>query len=62
ASCQRFACGFLQIPSHPGHLCRSANCSPYRANRNLSSPRNAPCRAHNEKARRYCISTGFDKL
>src|ERR1700740_3033407 len=41
ASCssgQRFACGFLQIPSRPGHPCRSANSSPCRASRGLSPP------------------------
>jgi len=34
ASCssnQRFAFGFLQIPTRPGHPCRSANSSPCRA-------------------------------
>ena len=41
ASCssnQRFACGFLQIPSRPGHPCRPANVSPYRACRGLAPP------------------------
>ena len=42
ASCssnQRFACGFLRIPSRPRHPCRPANISPYRACRGLSPPR-----------------------
>jgi hypothetical protein len=41
ASCssgQRFAFGFLQIPSHPGHPCRSANTSPCRVCRGLPPP------------------------
>ena len=41
ASCssnQRFACGFLQIPSRPGHPGRPANTSPYRACRGLAPP------------------------
>src|SRR5215469_7979908 len=38
ASCssgQRFACGFLPIPSRDGHRCRSANTSPCRVCRGL---------------------------
>src|SRR5262245_5820005 len=38
SSCQRFACGFLQIPSRDGHPCRPANDSPCRARRGLSPP------------------------
>jgi len=41
ASCssgQRFACGFLRIPPHDGHPCRSANTSPCRVCRGLSPP------------------------
>src|ERR1019366_7284922 len=41
ASCssgQRFACGFLRIPSRDGHPCRSANTSPCRVCRGLSPP------------------------
>ena len=41
ASCssnQRFAYSFLQIPSRPGHPCRSANTSPCRACRGLAPP------------------------
>ena len=41
ASCtsgQRFAHSFLQIPSHPGHPCRSANTSPCRVCRGLPPP------------------------
>jgi len=39
ASCssgQRFAFSFLQIPSRPGHPCRSANSSPCRVSKGLS--------------------------
>jgi len=42
ASCssrQRFASGFLQIPSRPGHPCRAANTSPCRVCRGLPPPR-----------------------
>src|SRR5262245_41322731 len=35
SSGQRFACGFLQIPSRDGHPCRPANDSPCRARRGL---------------------------
>lgn len=38
SSGQCFAFGFLQIPPRDGHPCRSANCSPCRANRGLSPP------------------------
>ena len=41
ASCssgQRFAYSFLQIPSRPGHPCRSANSSPCRVSRGLTPP------------------------
>jgi hypothetical protein len=41
ASCssgQRFASGFLQIPPHGGHPCRSANTSPCRVCRGLAPP------------------------
>ena len=38
SSGQCFAFGFLQIPPHGGHLCRSANCSPCRASSGLSPP------------------------
>ena len=38
SSSQRFACGFLQIPPHDGHPCRSANDSPCRVRRRLSLP------------------------
>ena len=46
SSGQRFApqalpavtCGFLQIPPHGGHPCRSANCSPCRVSRGLAPP------------------------
>jgi len=38
SSGQRFACGFLQIPSHDGHPCRPANRSPCRVGRGLSPP------------------------
>src|SRR5262245_27512217 len=34
----RFAYGFLQIPPHDGHPCRSANTSPCRVCRGLSPP------------------------
>jgi hypothetical protein len=35
---QRFAYGFLQIPPHDGHPCRSANTSPCRVCRGLTPP------------------------
>jgi hypothetical protein len=35
---QRFAYRFLQIPGRPGHPCRSANGSPYRAHSGLAPP------------------------
>src|SRR5881628_3409504 len=38
SSSQRFACGFLQIPSRDGHPCRPANDSPCRVRRGLSPP------------------------
>ena len=38
SSGQRFACGFLQIPSRDGHPCRPANDSPCRVRRRLSLP------------------------
>jgi hypothetical protein len=38
SSDQCFAFGFLQIPPHDGHPCRSANRSPCRAGRGLSPP------------------------
>ena|SRR5215213_3556007 len=38
SSSQRFACGFLQIPSRDGHPCRPANDSPCRVRRRLSLP------------------------
>jgi hypothetical protein len=38
SSGQCFAFGFLQIPPRGGHPCRSANCSPCRANSGLSPP------------------------
>ena len=38
SSGQCFAFGFLQIPTHDGHPCRSANRSPCRAGRGLSPP------------------------
>src|SRR5208337_822322 len=38
SSGQHFASGFLQIPPHGGHPCRSANSSPCRACRGLSPP------------------------
>src|SRR2546427_8122763 len=36
SSGQRFACGFLQIPSRDGHPCRPANDSPCRVRGGLS--------------------------
>jgi hypothetical protein len=55
SSRQRFASGFLRIPSHPGHPCRAANTSPCRVCRGLPPPsecalpgarkRGARCRA-----------------
>src|SRR5262249_15700671 len=54
ASCssdQRFACGFLPIPSRDGHRCRSANTSPCRVCRGLSPPSECALPgAPNEKA------------
>ena len=50
ASCssgQRFACGFLRIPPHDGHPCRSANTPPCRVCRGLSPPSH-PTRHHSE--------------
>ena len=38
SSGQCFAFGFLQIPPRGRHPCRSANCSPCRANSGLSPP------------------------
>ena len=38
SSDQCFAFGFLQIPPHDGHPCRSANRSPCRAGRGLAPP------------------------
>jgi hypothetical protein len=38
SSDQRFACGFLQIPSRDGHPCRPANGSPCRVHGRLSLP------------------------
>ncbi len=38
SSGQCFAFGFLQIPPHDGHPCRSANRSPCRADSGLSPP------------------------
>ena len=38
SSSQRFAFGFLQIPPHDGHPCRSANRSPCRADSGLAPP------------------------
>ena len=38
SSNQRFAHGFLRIPSRQGHPCRSANTSPCRACRGLAPP------------------------
>src|SRR6058998_462622 len=38
SSGQRFACGFLQIPTRVGHPCRPANGSPCRVRRRLSLP------------------------
>src|SRR5260370_33582057 len=35
---QRFAYGFLRIPPHGGHPCRSANTSPCRVCRGLAPP------------------------
>lgn len=55
ASCssgQRFAFGFLQIPSRPEHPCRSANSSPCRASRGLPPPSECALPgAQSEKAR-----------
>src|SRR3989338_4726204 len=54
ASCssgQRFACGFLQIPSHDRHPCRPANDSSYQARLELSSYRNTACWTYHYKAR-----------
>src|SRR3982751_5209978 len=51
SSSQRFACGFLQIPPHDGHPCRSANDSPCRVRRRLSLPsKSALPGARREKA------------
>ena len=38
SSDQRFAYGFLRIPPHGGHPCRSANTSPCRVCRGLAPP------------------------
>jgi hypothetical protein len=38
SSGQRFACGFLRIPSRDGHPCRPANDSPCRVRGGLSPP------------------------
>src|SRR2546427_12042373 len=50
SSGQRFACGFLQIPSRSGHPCRPAIDSPCRLVGDFHSLVTAPCRAHKETA------------
>ena len=47
SSARNFACGFLQIPPHDGHPCRSANTSYYQACSGLSPPSYCPWRAYN---------------
>src|SRR6185295_16942099 len=51
SSGQRFACGFLQIPPHGGHPCRSANDSPCRVRRRLSLPSKSALPGAHKKAR-----------
>ena len=64
SSDQRFASCFLQIPSRPGHPCRSANGCPYRVHSGLPSPSKsampgAPQKSPGQKAETqdFCLIT-----
>src|SRR5580704_1028059 len=62
---QRFAYGFLQIPPHDGHPCRSANTSPCRVCRGLAPPSECALPgAPKEKARtgRPALHKGMKQL
>ena len=58
SSAQNFACGFLQIPPHDGHPCRSANTSYYQACSGLSPPSYCPWRAY-KKSTSLCIKSWY---